>query len=88
MHSDGSLEAEGLCAVEDMEGNVPRMPLPTVARHAKANSHVKVAQVNSLIHAKPVGINPQVSLVKSLPAVGAAKARVNEVLKLNNLRHL
>jgi len=27
-------------------------------------------------------------MVKSLPEVGAAKARVNEVLKLNNFSHL
>jgi hypothetical protein len=27
-------------------------------------------------------------MVKSLPEVGAAKARVNEVIKLNNFRHL
>ena len=64
------------------------MPLPKAARHSKANSHVKVVQVNSLIHAQPVGINPQVSMVKSLPEVGAAKARVNEVLKVNNFSHL
>ena len=58
MHSDGSLEAEGLCAVEDTEGDVLTYAF-TQGRTAREGKFARKGGTgNSLIHAKPVGINP------------------------------